>query len=94
MVVIDRSHSRKKKVEPTGVGAVSVWVTVARGEMLRQLHAAEISRAPNLARALGTVRALRSWTGAAGGASMERFWTKAKTVVVLVTVTTTDSVLY
>jgi hypothetical protein len=49
-------------VKPTGVGAVVVRVTVERGEMLRQRHAEEISAAANFSMALGTVRALRSWT--------------------------------
>jgi hypothetical protein len=72
LLVIDRSPS-KEMVKPTGVGAVVVRVTVERGEMLRQPHAEEISAAANFSRALGTVRALRSWTRAEAGASTERF---------------------
>lgn len=82
-------------MKPTGVGAVVVCVTVERGEMLRQRHAEEISAAANFTRALGTVRASRSWTGPEAGASTERFSASlnAKVVVVVVTVTTTDWVL-
>jgi hypothetical protein len=59
--VIDRCPS-KEMVRPTGVGAVVVRITVERGEMLKQRHAEEISAAANFTRALGTVRAFRSWT--------------------------------
>jgi len=57
----------------TDVGAVIVRVTVLDGESLRQAHAEEISATANLSKPLGMVRALRSWTGAAMGAALERF---------------------
>lgn len=56
----------------TGGGAVIVWVTVFDAESLRQAHAEEISATANLSNSLGAVRAFRSWTAAAMGATSER----------------------
>jgi hypothetical protein len=73
----------------TGVGAVLVILTVERGVIVRQRHAEEISAAANFARAAGTARASRSWTGAWRGASSERFKNVGRRIVtVLVTLVT------